>query len=74
MITGIVTNNKNDQIQTLETSLTGLLVIFISYSFLISIHFSGDNNKSILFASKWKKKNVRQLNTKFQHIIVKKDS
>ena len=46
--------SKNEQMKTLKTSLIGLFVIIILYSLLISIYFSGDNTKSILFAGRWK--------------------
>ena len=32
----------------------------------LSIHFGEDKTKSILFASKWRAKNIRQLNIKYK--------
>ena len=38
----------------------------------LSIHFGEDKTKSIFFASKWRAKNIRQLNIKYIHINIKK--
>ena len=40
----------------------------------LSIHFSEDKTKSILFASKRRAKNVRQLNIKYKHVNIKQHS
>ena len=40
----------------------------------LSIHFSEDKSKSILFASKRRAKNVRQLNVKYKHVNIKQHS
>ena len=37
----------------------------------LAIHFSEDKTKSILFASKWGAKNIRQLNIKYKDINIK---
>ena len=37
----------------------------------MSIHFGEDKTKSILFASKHRAKNIRQLNIKYRHIKIK---
>ena len=38
------------------------------------IHFGDDKAKSILFASKWRAKNIRQLNIKYKDINIKQHS
>ena len=40
----------------------------------LSIHFGEDKTKSILFASKWRARNIRQLNIKYKAINVKQYS
>ena len=40
----------------------------------LSIHFGEDKTKSILFASKWRVKNIRQLNIKYKDINIKQNS
>ena len=40
----------------------------------LSIHFGEDRTKSILFASKWRAKNIRQLNIKYNVINIKQHS
>ena len=40
----------------------------------LSTHFSEDKTKSILFASKRRAKNVRQLNIKYKHVNIKQHS
>ena len=40
----------------------------------LSIHFGEDRNKSILFASKRRSKNGRQLNIRYNHINIKHHS
>ena len=40
----------------------------------LSIHFGEDKTKSILFASKWRARNIRQLNIKYKDINVKQNS
>ena len=40
----------------------------------LAIHFSEDKTKSILFASKWRAKNIRQLNIKYKDINIKQHS
>ena len=40
----------------------------------LSIHFEEDNTKSILFASKFKMKNMKKLNTKYGDIQIKQHS
>ena len=40
----------------------------------LSIYFGEDKTKSILFASKRKSKNVRQLNIRYNHINIKQHS
>ena len=40
----------------------------------LSIHFGDDKTKSILFASKRKAKNIRQLNIKYKDINIKQHS
>ena len=37
----------------------------------LSIYFGEDKTKSILFASKWRAKNIRQLNIKYKDIHIK---
>ena len=41
---------------------------------LLSIHFGDDKTKSILFASKRRAKNIRQLNIKYKDINIKQHS
>ena len=38
----------------------------------LSIHFGEDKTKSFFFASKWRAKNIRQLNIKYIDINIKK--
>ena len=40
----------------------------------LSIHFGEDKTKSILFASKQRAKNIRQLNIKYKNINIKQHS
>ena len=40
----------------------------------LSIHFSEDKTKSILFASKFKNKNIKKLNIKYGDIQIKQHS
>ena len=40
----------------------------------LSIHFGEDKTKSILFASKFKKKNIKKLNIKYGDIQIKQHS
>ena len=40
----------------------------------LSIHFGEDKKKSILFASKWRAKNIRQLNIKYKETNIKQHS
>ena len=40
----------------------------------MSIHFGDDKTRSILFASKWRAKNIRQLNIKYKDINIKQNS
>ena len=55
---------KNDSMKTLKTFVTSLL----------SIHFDEDKTKCILFASKRRAKNIRQLNIKYKDINIKQNS
>ena len=41
---------------------------------ILSIHFGDDKTRSILFASKWRAKNIRQLNIKYKDINIKQNS
>ena len=63
------TKSKNSLIKTLKISA--------NHSFVdkkVSIHFREDKNKLILFASKRKLKNVRQLNIRYKELNIKQYS
>ena len=61
---------KNNTVKTLKTFVDNKF----SYWFVdnkLSIHFGEDKTKSILFASKRRANNIRQLNVKYKDINIK---
>ena len=59
--------SKNSLIKILKIFLTGLWITK-------SKTFEEDKTKLILFATKWRSMNVRQLTIRYNYIIIKQDS